>query len=530
MGPLKRTDYLSLKLSNFMVGLAMVPVIISFIGWLANMPLLLNYIADAPIMTIETIIGISLLSMAILGLNYATHLNGDTAKVVTNNVNKALIVLFVLLGLTYVFYAAYRLEMLLEGKPIPPIVSSLRTTTSLFILGLTIYVAYFHRRWQNLALFLILIPYLITIISLTGYIVGQASFYQEYEGIGMSIPTSVSVLFLVFAAASGPLRHMGNSFLMDTGMAGFLSRSLIPLAMLFPPVCAWIVGGIEVRSIISSSIAIALLAVLPCLMMTVAIAYMAYWMKFYEENVIAEQVHVNTLAESNRAKNEFLAILSHELRTPMHIAQGFLSLLKSERPGSENYEEYLNKVQESIFKEIKIIDAILDISEITKNNFKIKKGNVSVQKLFEELNEKYQKAIKDKNIDLIISIDPAIENVSADSARLKKAFENIFSNSIKFTPEFGHINIYANSSGQYVKVIFKDSGEGIDSHLIPQVFESFWQVDSSVSRPHQGLGLGLSISKAIFEAHGGWIEVESDGKDKGSQFTIYLPRDTSSQD
>ena len=229
--------------------------------------------------------------------------------------------------------------------------------------------------------------------------------------------------------------------------------------------------------------------------------------------------------EANRAKDEFLVTLSHELRTPMTATLGWASMLRRQDVTPEHFRLALDTIDQSTQIQAKLVDEILDVSRIVTGKLQLRVAQLDVRKVVEAAVDAIRPSVAAKQLDLRITRcdEPAL--ALADATRLQQVMWNLLSNAVKFTPAGGSISVdvAAADDGQ-VRVTVSDTGIGIPPKFVPHVFERFRQADGSTSRAHGGLGLGLALVKNMVELHGGSVSVTSDGEGRGATFTITLPR------
>ncbi|MFN2425660.1 MAG: CheR family methyltransferase [Candidatus Binatia bacterium] len=226
---------------------------------------------------------------------------------------------------------------------------------------------------------------------------------------------------------------------------------------------------------------------------------------------------------ANRAKDLFLATLSHELRTPlstMLMSAQLLRLLATEDPRIERASASIERATKS---QAKLIDDLLDVSRVVSGKLLLDLSPVNFAAVVENAVEIAQPMARAKSLALRLVLDQATATVYGDETRLQQVVTNLLVNAIKFTPRDGHIAVHLQQQGEQVKLSVTDSGMGISPEVLPQLFNRFVQADSSVTRTHGGLGLGLSIVRHLVEAHGGTVEVESPGEGKGATFRVTLP-------
>jgi PAS domain S-box-containing protein len=226
--------------------------------------------------------------------------------------------------------------------------------------------------------------------------------------------------------------------------------------------------------------------------------------------------------DANRAKDEFLATLSHELRTPMTSILGWARLMRMGLPADEAVDA-VEAIEKSALVQAQLIDDILDVSRIISGKLRVDPEPVDLRMIAEAALTTVHPAAHAKNIEILTSFPPAVPTVAGDEGRLQQVIWNLLSNAIKFTPRGGTVTLRITVAGSLLRLTVQDTGEGISPEFLPHVFEAFRQQDSSTTRVHGGIGLGLAIVRYIVELHGGRTTVESAGSGKGSTFTVDLP-------
>ena len=226
---------------------------------------------------------------------------------------------------------------------------------------------------------------------------------------------------------------------------------------------------------------------------------------------------------ANRAKDQFLATLSHELRTPLQAILSWIHILREEVVDPQLLGRGLEVIERSANAQRKLIDDLLDVSRIITNKLRLEKQTVLLPKVIEGAVEAARPAAEAGGIRLRSSVGSRDLPVLGDPNRLHQVMGNLLSNAIKFTPRGGRVEISLRQSGDHAEIAVTDSGKGIDPSFLPQIFERFLQADSSSTRSHAGLGIGLAIVRHLVSLHGGSVRAESDGADRGARFVVTLP-------
>ena len=225
---------------------------------------------------------------------------------------------------------------------------------------------------------------------------------------------------------------------------------------------------------------------------------------------------------TNRLKDEFLATVSHELRTPLNAILGWTLTLRRTAKDVE-MDRALTIIERNARAQATLIDDVLDVSRIVSGKLSLQLAPTSVADAARAAVETVTPAAEAKGITISCDLLSESSTITADADRLQQVIWNLLSNSVKFTPKDGRVALRVYREGSDVCVTVKDTGEGIRPELLGAVFEPFQQADSSTTRRHGGLGLGLSIVKQLVVAHGGSVHAESEGPGKGSTFTVRLP-------
>lgn len=231
------------------------------------------------------------------------------------------------------------------------------------------------------------------------------------------------------------------------------------------------------------------------------------------------------LKSLDKMKDEFLSNVSHELKTPLTSIRGYTELLNDGSLGELGEEQ--KHAEETVMRNTKrlqrLVDSLLYLSRTQAGTVQYDFENLNVPELADQIIEDLQIQTKEKNLEMIKKIEPDLPPIKGDRDKLMDMFTNIIDNSIKFTPEGGSITFFANKEDGYIHVNIKDTGIGIPKDMIDNLFQRFYQIDSSQKRKYGGTGLGLYIAKTIVDAHDGEIWMESEGKGKGTEVHIKLP-------
>lgn len=234
---------------------------------------------------------------------------------------------------------------------------------------------------------------------------------------------------------------------------------------------------------------------------------------------------ISTLTKVQResqSKDEFLAMLAHELRNPLAPIRTGLQVLRLQ-PGEEAAERTRAMMDRQILHMVRLIDDLLDVSRMTRGKIELKKELIDLKGIIGMAVETSLPLIEAGRHELSVRIPPESLTVEADPTRLGQVFSNLLNNAAKYTPDGGRLEVVARREQNAVHVSFKDNGVGIPKEMLPEVFEMFSQVGRNLDRAQGGLGIGLTLVRRLTELHGGSVKVESGGIGTGSVFTVSMP-------
>jgi PAS domain S-box-containing protein len=232
------------------------------------------------------------------------------------------------------------------------------------------------------------------------------------------------------------------------------------------------------------------------------------------------------IQEANRLKSEFLANMSHELRTPLNAIIGFAELLHDGHVDAQSpqHEEFLGDILTSGRHLLQLINDVLDLAKVEAGKLDFRPEKVDLRKLLEEVISITRTTASAKRIEVSLAVEPALDTIILDPARLKQVVYNYLSNALKFTPEHGKVNVRAIAEGaDAFRIEVEDTGVGIETKDLGNLFVEFQQLDAGVNKRHQGTGLGLALTRRLVEAQGGAVGVRST-PGVGSVFHATLPR------
>jgi signal transduction histidine kinase/ActR/RegA family two-component response regulator len=236
-----------------------------------------------------------------------------------------------------------------------------------------------------------------------------------------------------------------------------------------------------------------------------------------------EQEARHKAEEANRIKDDFLSTVSHELRTPLNAILGWVWLLSNGTLSPEETRRAIATIERNARAQGQIVDDLLDVSRIITGKLRLQVIQVNLVQIIEAALDSVGPAAAAKEIQVERRLDPLAALATGDPNRLQQVVWNLLSNAVKFTPQGGTVEVGLARQGSYAEIRVRDTGAGISADFLQHVFDRFRQADSSSTRAHGGLGLGLAIVRHLVELHGGTVEAESAGEGKGATFTVRLP-------
>jgi signal transduction histidine kinase/ActR/RegA family two-component response regulator len=241
------------------------------------------------------------------------------------------------------------------------------------------------------------------------------------------------------------------------------------------------------------------------------------------EQLLERERTVREEAErANRAKDEFLATLSHELRSPLNAIVGWAEVARL-HGGSEEIQHALKVIVRNARFQTQLISDLLDVSRITLGKLEISKEPLDLGDVVAASVESMRAVSDDAHVTILVDDAAEIGTIDGDPVRLQQMITNLVGNAIKFSPKDGAVRITTRRDGLNATISVQDEGTGIDPAILPLLFDRFWQADTTSRRTHSGLGLGLAIVKHVALMHGGSVRADSAGPGQGAEFTVTLP-------
>ncbi len=242
-----------------------------------------------------------------------------------------------------------------------------------------------------------------------------------------------------------------------------------------------------------------------------------------EELLLRERAARETAEAATRSKDEFLAVVSHELRSPLNAILGYAALLRYGGMDVREIKKAAEVIERSGKAQAHLIDDLLDTARIISGKLRLAVGPVDLVSVIEESVQTIHPAAEAKGVSLQANLPPEIGQITGDPVRLQQVVWNLLSNAVKFTPHGGRVEAQLERVDPHIRITVSDTGKGISPDFMPYVFDRFHQSDASSARRHGGLGLGLALVKYLVELHGGTIEAASAGEGQGAAFKVTLP-------
>ena len=357
----------------------------------------------------------------------------------------------------------------------------------------------------------------------------QASINTDYRGVSVisgvrpssSIGGGCIVTNVVYDEATRPLDRLGWLLAYASGLIGLVGGLLSmvvagvmtkPIKRLAAAAKALGAGDLDTPIPVSGPSEVRQLGV--------TLSHMASSVR---DLVRSEQRARREAEAASRTKDDFLATLSHELRTPLNAILGWASILTRTDRDRSRVMHAVKVIERNARVQSQMIEELLDVSRIAAGRVRLNLANVSISAAIDAACEAVRPSADAKQVAILRHIEVDGQTVRADPRRLQQIIWNLLSNAVRFTPPGGRVTVHAREASDGVEIIVSDTGAGIAAEFLPHVFDRFRQGDSSTTRSHGGLGLGLAIVRDLLELHHGTVTAESPGEGKGTTFTVWLP-------
>jgi len=249
----------------------------------------------------------------------------------------------------------------------------------------------------------------------------------------------------------------------------------------------------------------------------------AEWVVGTNLDITERKQMAEVLADGDRRKDEFLATLAHELRNPLAPVSNALLLMRMSENLNSETAELRNLMERQISHLIRLVDDLMEVSRISRGKIELQKTQVDLKTILRSAIELCQPRIEEAGHELVVDLATEVIEISADQVRLSQVIANLITNSAKYMEAGGRIDLVTKLEVDEVTIAVRDTGLGIPTHQLTQIFEMFTQMEHTRKHTHGGLGIGLALAKTLVEMHGGTIHAQSDGIGKGSTFIVRLP-------
>lgn len=389
---------------------------------------------------------------------------------------------------------------------------------------------------------------LVPLLSLVSFLYGVRAGYRgsaltrvpHHAAVGLALLTAGVILA---RPETGPMRLLASN-----GPGGALARRLLLPVVLIPVVLGWLflVGGPRLGQY-EGLVGASLVVVSAVVTGTVVVWRNARevqrtddertrveetlrdereWLRRVEAERMTllerEQAARAEAERASRAKDEFIATLSHELRTPLNSVLGWARLLRGGKLDADGVRQAVEAIERGAVTQAQIVDDLLDVSRIVRGALRLDVRPVDLGPVIDAAVDTVRPAAQARGIEIELRVE-ARGPVPGDAGRLQQVVWNLMANAIKFTPPGGRVEVRTAQRPDGIEIAVADDGIGIPAEFIPHLFERFRQADSSTTRAHGGLGLGLAIVRHLVEAHGGTVAADSPGPGRGAIFTVHLP-------
>ncbi|HEV2609817.1 MAG TPA: hybrid sensor histidine kinase/response regulator [Noviherbaspirillum sp.] len=372
---------------------------------------------------------------------------------------------------------------------------------------------------------------LFSLLTVASYLSRETFLYQLLPGSGTALPTALA--FMLAATGLVCLRpHEGVLAVLSQSAAGNRTlRQLLVPALLSPVLLALVTTAALERADYHSDIDTIVLLFAWGLLIVLTIVIWRFAHKLHHADLarsIAEKERNEALAAlhmANERKNEFLAMLAHELRNPLAPISASADLLKTVYASDPSHVRRTSEViSRQVNHMVHLVNDLLDVSRVTRGMITLDKQKLDLAQLVADALEQVQPLLEMKGHNLVTDLPSAKVHVQGDHKRLVQVLANLLNNAAKYTPDAGCLRLQVSASDSRVTIMMQDHGIGITPELLPDIFGLFTQAKRTPDRSQGGLGLGLALVKNLVELHGGQVAVHSEGLGKGSVFSVVLPR------
>lgn len=358
-----------------------------------------------------------------------------------------------------------------------------------------------------------LIVVLFMTFSLLGYLFDARNFYAIPGFSAISLPTATVLMALALALIINVPQHQPMVLLCERSSAGTMARTVLPILITMTPLLVWLrvkgynLGLFDVGTSRALGAAMQMLGVVALMW----VALMALRRREHRER------------EADRRKDEFLAMLAHELRNPLAPISNATSMLKFAGGNQNVVERTATMIERQTTHLVRLIDDLLDLSRISRGKLDLRRERIALAPVIRQAVELVSPLAEAAQQEIIIRSLPQPIYLDADPVRLSQVISNLLNNACKFSRVGERIYLSVDRTENDLMIRVKDNGMGMPADMLDGIFEMFVQIDQSLERTHSGLGIGLTLARRLVELHGGTITAQSDGIGSGSEFIVRLP-------
>jgi signal transduction histidine kinase/ActR/RegA family two-component response regulator len=360
----------------------------------------------------------------------------------------------------------------------------------------------------------------ISLTTLGGYLYGAPQMLSHAPYPVVAVHTAIGFMLLALGGLFKQPDVGAMRVMMADTTGGWLARRLIPTALAVPLAVGLCVVTGQRAGLYGPAFAVALTVSADIAVMTAVVWSIA---SLLSTSDAIRQNSERAAERHSQLKDNFLATLSHELRTPVMAILGWAVLLSKRGDMDADMQEGVNTIERNARAQTRIIEDLLDMSRIISGKMRLDVKPVDLRETIDEAIQTVRPSAQAKDLRLYLAIDPHAPPVMGDASRIQQIAWNLLSNAVKFTPSHGEIHVSLAQVESRLELIVQDSGVGIREEFLPHLFERFRQADAGTTRRHGGLGLGLSIVRQLVELHGGTVTAQSGGENLGTTFTVSFP-------
>lgn len=512
--PLTIVDPPSLRKLSVLLGLCtLVASVVSFSGWVFDIPRLTSWGLDEISIQPNTAVLIALASMAGLLVPYGrgrfTLLLGGFVAL-----GGALNLLQYMAGTDF----GFNHQLLFgrewgQGATMTPGRFGPPASFAFVLIGVSLMLLRFGESSRRYVPTLALIVVLLMAFSLLGYLFDARNFYAIPWLSAIALPSAIMLMALALVLIMSVPEQHPMLLLGERSSAGAMARTVLPILVIMMPLLIWLrVKGYELELFdIGTSRALGAAVQMLGVVSLMWIALLALRRREHRER------------EADRRKDEFLATLAHELRNPLAPISNAVSILKVTGSNPEVLARATDMIERQTAHLVRLVDDLLDLSRISRGQMELRRRHVEVASIIHQAVEVCKPVADSLRHEIIVELPPRPLYLDADQVRLVQVVSNLLNNACKFAGQSGRIYLSVEQHDCDLVITVKDNGIGIPANMLSYIFEMFSQVDQSLERTQNGLGIGLTLAKQLVELHGGKIEAHSEGLGKGSRFVIRLP-------